>query len=153
MASPVHCIVCDCRAKSQQRPTPSAYGCQSRMMSQTPYRQKGRLMRYRKTLLLIRHSYSNGNVKVTQRDVHNKQLRAPVFAPDLMTTQVSSETQSVSPPFSPLEGEPHTSSSADHDTCTSSVQACSAISRLSRHILSCYLRLQISGLHKNMISP
>ena len=59
--------------------------------------------------------------------MHNKQLRAPVFATDLMTTQVSSETQSVSPPFSPLEGEPHTSSSADHDTCTSSVQACSAI--------------------------
>ena len=62
-----------------------------------------------------------------QRDVHNKQLRAPVFAPDLMTTQVSSETQYVSPPFSPLEGEQHTSSSADHDTCTSSVQACSAM--------------------------
>ena len=62
-----------------------------------------------------------------QRDVHNKQLRTPVFAPDLMTTQVSSETQSVSPPFSPLEGEPHTSSSAGHDTCTSSVQACSAL--------------------------
>ena len=62
-----------------------------------------------------------------QRDVHNKQLRAPVFAQDLMTTQVSSETQSVSPPFSPLEGEPHTSSSAGHDTCTSSVQVCSAI--------------------------
>ena len=33
----------------------------------------------------------------------------------------------MSPPFSHLEGEPHTSSSADHDTCTSSVQACSAI--------------------------
>ena len=62
-----------------------------------------------------------------QRGVHNKQLRAPVFAPDLMTTQVSSETQSVTPPFSPLEGEPHTPSSADHDTCTSSVQACIAI--------------------------
>ena len=29
--------------------------------------------------------------------------------------------------FSPLECEPHTSSSADHDTCTSTVQACSAI--------------------------
>ena len=56
-----------------------------------------------------------------QRDVHNKQLRAP------MTTQVSSETQSAYPPFSPLEGEPHTSSSADHDTCISSVQECSAI--------------------------
>ena len=62
-----------------------------------------------------------------QRDVHNKQLRAPVFAPDLMTTQVSSETQSVSPPFSHLEGELHTSSSADHDNCTTSVLACSAI--------------------------
>ena len=44
-----------------------------------------------------------------------------------MKTQVSSDTQYVSPPFSPLDGEPHTSSSADHDTCTSSVQACSAI--------------------------
>ena len=62
-----------------------------------------------------------------QRDMHNKQLRAPVIAPAPMTTQVSSETQSVSPSFSPLEGEPHTSSSAHHDTCTSSVQACSAI--------------------------
>ena len=56
-----------------------------------------------------------------QRDVHNKQLRAPVVVPEPMTTQVSSETQSVSPPFSPSEGELHTSSSADHDTCTSSV--------------------------------
>ena len=62
-----------------------------------------------------------------QRDMHNKQLRAPVIAPAPMTTQVSSETQSVSPPFSPLEGDQHTSSSADHDTCTSSVHACSAI--------------------------
>ena len=64
-----------------------------------------------------------------QRDMHNNQLRASVIAPAPMTlkTQVSSETQSVSPPFSPHEGEPHTSSSADHDTCTSSVQACSAI--------------------------
>ena len=62
-----------------------------------------------------------------QRDMHIKQLRAPVIAPAPMTTQVSPETQSVSPPFSRLEGEPHTSSSADHDTCTSSVQACSAI--------------------------
>ena len=64
-----------------------------------------------------------------QRDMHNKQLRASVIAPAPMTltTQVSSETQSVSPPFSPNEGEPHTSSSADHDTCISSVQACSAI--------------------------
>ena len=64
-----------------------------------------------------------------QRDMHNKQLLASVIAPATLTltTQVSSETQSVSPPFSPHEGEPHTSSSADHDTCTSSVQACSAI--------------------------
>ena len=53
-----------------------------------------------------------------QRDMHNKQLRAPVIVPAPMTTQVSSETQSVYPPFSPLEGEPQTSSSADHDTCT-----------------------------------
>ena len=62
-----------------------------------------------------------------QRDVHNKQLRAPVLVRDPTTTQVSSETQSVSPPFSPLDDWPHTSSSADHDACTSSVQACSAI--------------------------
>ena len=59
--------------------------------------------------------------------MHNKQLRAPVFVPDLMTTQFSSETQSVSPLVSPCDDWPHTSSSADHDACTSSVQACSAI--------------------------
>ena len=43
-----------------------------------------------------------------QRDMHNKQLRAPVIAPAPMTTQVSPETQSVSPSFYPLEGERHT---------------------------------------------
>ena len=42
-----------------------------------------------------------------------------------MTTAVSPETNSVSPRFSPLKCEP--SSSADHDTCTSSVQVCNAI--------------------------
>ena len=66
MAWPMHCLVCDFSVKSQQRPTPSAYGCQSRIMSQTPYRQKfGRIKRYRKTVLLIRHSYSNGNLNGT----------------------------------------------------------------------------------------
>ena len=61
--------------------------------------------------------------------MHSKQLRAPMFVPaasavsvditllkDPMTTPVSSEMRSFSP-----------SSSADHDTCTSSVQSCSAI--------------------------
>ena len=87
-----------------------------------------------------------------QRDMHNKQLRDSVIAPAHMTlkTQVSSDTQSVSPPFFPHEGEPHTSSSADHETCT--CKRVVRFSRLSRHSLSCYLRLQISGLHKNTIS-
>ena len=63
-----------------------------------------------------------------QRDVHNKQLRAPVCASDPYdNTGFFRDAISVSPPFSPLDREPHTPSSADHDTCTSFMQACSAI--------------------------
>ena len=89
-----------------------------------------------------------------QRDVQNKQLRAPVFVSDPMTTQVSSETQAMSPTFSPLEGETHTpiTSSVDHDTCTSSVQAYSAIFTPNQAQFVVLLRLQISGMHKNTIS-
>ena len=81
-----------------------------------------------------------------QRDVHNKQLR---YCPSPYDNTGFIRGNLCLHPSLPSRVS-HTSSSADHDTCTSSVQACSAIFTL--HILSCYLRLQISGLHKNMIS-
>ena len=149
MASPMHCLVCDCRAKSQQQPTPSAYGCQSRMMSQTPYRQKGRIMRYRKTLLLIRHYYSNGNVKGTcttssygLRLLHQL-LRQHRFH------------QRYNPCLHP--SLPSRVSHTHHRQLTMipALRPCKRVvrfSRLIRHSLSCYLRLQISGLHNNTIS-
>ena len=127
---------------------PSAYGCQSRMMFQTPNRQKCRNMRYRKTLLLTRHSYINWSVNGTCT-ASSYGLRC-LHQTALMTSQVSSETQSVSQPFSSLEGAPRTSSSVDHDTSTSSVQSCSAIFTPNQD--TCYLRLKISGLHENTIS-
>ena len=62
-----------------------------------------------------------------QRDMHIKQLRSSFVEPDPMTTKFSSEMQSLYPLASPFEDGPHISSSADHDACTSSVQAYSPI--------------------------
>ena len=149
MASPMHCLGCDCRAKSQQQPTPSAYGCQSRMMSQTPYRQKGHIMRYRKTLLLIRHSYSNGNVNgtCTTSSYGLRLLHQPLWQHRFH--------QRHNPCLHP--SLPSRVSHTHHRQLTMipALRPCKRVvrfSRLSRHSLSCYLRLQISGLHKNTIS-
>ena len=119
-------------------------------MSQTHYRQKGRIMRYRKTL---RVGQTFLQQRKRQRDVHNKQLRAPVSAPDPMPTQVSSETQSVClrPSLPSIVSHTH------HRPLIMIpvLRPCKRVVRflrLSRRSVSCYLRLQISGLHKNTIS-
>ena len=149
MASPMHCLVCDCSAKSHQRLTPSAYGCQSRMKSQTPYRQKGRVMQYRKTVLLIRHSYSNWNINGT---CTASSSGLPCLCQTLWQHRFHQRRNPCL--FTSL---PSRVSHTHHRLLTMIpvLRPCKRVvwfSRLIRHRLSCYLRLQISGLHKNTIS-
>ena len=139
MASPIHCLVCDCSAKSQQRLTPSAYGWQSIWMAEqedvadtlptegSQYAIQEDLLVDHVFLQQLKH----------QRDMHSKQLRAPVFVPNPSLPSRVSHTH-----HRPL-------------TIIPVLRPCKRVvrfSRLIRHSLSCYLRLQISGLHKKTIS-
>ena len=79
MVSPMHCILCDCRAKSQQRPTPSALCMSEQDDIADTLQTEGSHYAIQEDALVDQTFLQQ---RKRQLDVNNKQVRAPVFVPE-----------------------------------------------------------------------